>query len=48
MKGWKAIGNRLDDKLRMSGFKFSEISENNEKENSHENSGEETENLTLF
>ena len=50
VKGWKAIGNRLDDKIRMSGFKFYEQLDSKNKENASMDLGlnEETENLTLF
>ena len=50
VKGWKAIGNRLDDKLRMSAFTFSEVLEDEEEQDSSEplNLNEESENLTLF
>ena len=42
IKGWKAIGNQLDDKLRMSGFEIIEI-ENEIIKNKTDDS-----NLTLF
>jgi len=48
VKGWKAIGNRLDDKLRMSAFKFLNILKDNNEEDFLENLNEETQNLTLF
>ena len=51
VKGWKTIGNRLDDKLRMSSFKFSEIIEVDKEENDTSKdlkSDKGTKNLTLF
>ena len=46
VKGWKAIGNRLDNKSRMSGFKFDNINNDDNAENIKLE--DETENLTLF
>ena len=46
VKGWKAIGNRLDNKSRMSGFKFDNINNDDNAENVKLE--DETENLTLF
>jgi len=46
VKGWKAIGNRLDNKSRMSGFKFNNINNDDNAENIKLE--DETENLTLF
>jgi len=52
VKGWKSIGNKLDTKLRMSGFEFKVIEEestNIEDENiKQETSDESNQNLTLF
>ena len=51
VKGWKSIGNRLDNKSRMSGFEFNNMNENNSIDNSDDESIESkdgTENLTLF
>ena len=52
VKGWKSIGNRLDNKLRMSGFKFKNLeldkNENIQGEVHNENQSNDLENLTLF
>jgi len=50
IKGWKSIGNRLDNKLRMSGFNFKDIEENIDSINLEEKEivEESGENLTLF
>ena len=55
VKGWKSIGNRLDKKLRMSGFKFEDFQDEGnlpdetldiaEESNNVNQTGE---NLTLF
>lgn len=52
VKGWKSIGNRLDNKLRMSGFKFKNLeldkNENIQDKVHNENQSNDLENLTLF
>ena len=52
IKGWKSIGNRLDNKLRMSGFKFENLeldkNENIQDGIHEENQSNDLENLTLF
>jgi len=51
VKGWKSIGNRLDNQSRMSGFKFNNINEDdsiNSADDENIQSEDETENLTLF
>ena len=48
IKGWKAAGNRLDDKLRMSGFEFSELLEDHSDSEGQKKINNELEDLTLF
>ena len=58
VKGWKSIGNRLDNKLRMSGFSFKVIEKEEEQdkevnniidvEEKNKNIDQSGENLTLF
>ena len=49
VKGWKTIGNRLDNKARMSGFEFHNISSHNtDDKDENVNLENESENLTLF
>ena len=51
VKGWKSIGNRLDNKSRMSGFKFNNINEDDSIDSADDDniqSEDEIENLTLF
>ena len=51
IKGWKANGNKIDDKLRMSGFKFHSLDNNSDiiKEDENMlNEINETKNLDLF
>ena len=49
VKGWKSIGNRLDNKSRMSGFEFDEVHDDDSvNENKSDDNNEESENLTLF
>ena len=46
VKGWKAVGNQVDTKLRMSGFSFNEI--NDEDSVNLDSREDESENLQLF
>ncbi len=51
VKGWKSIGNRLDNKSRMSGFRFNNINEDDSLDatiDENIESKDEAENLTLF
>ena len=48
LKGWKSIGNRLDNKSRMSGFKFHIIDENINDDKTAIELNNESDNLTLF
>jgi len=48
IKGWKAAGNRLDDKLRMSGFEFSELLEDHSDSEEQKKTNDKLEDLTLF
>ena len=52
VKGWKSIGNRLDNKIRMSGFKFEKVkfdnNENIKNKIGEEDKSNDLENLTLF
>ena len=51
IKGWKANGNKIDDKLRMSGFKFHSLDNNsdiNKEDDNMLNEINETKNLDLF
>ena len=52
IKGWKSIGNRLDNKLRMSAFEFKiieeELTDSKIKNDNKELPEKSNQNLTLF